>query len=78
MKIEREFIGKTYDDFLFRPRKGIADSRSDIALATRVTKQLTVQLPVVSANMDSVTASSMAKAMALEVCCGVIHRAMSI
>ena len=78
MKIEQEFIGKTYDDFLFRPRKGIANSRSDIALAARLTKQLTVQLPVISANMDSVTGSSMAKAMALEGGIGFIHRAMTI
>jgi len=76
--MERAFIGKTYDDFLFKPRKGIVNSRSDISLTTKLTNHLNIQLPIVSANMDSVTDSPMAKAMALQGGIGFIHRGKSI
>jgi IMP dehydrogenase len=43
-----------------------------------LTRGLTLELPIVSANMDSVTSWEMAEAMALEGGIGIIHRAMSI
>ena len=78
MECESAFIGKTYDDFLFRPQQGVVGSRSDVALQSRLTRQLAIALPVVSANMDSVTEASMAKTMALEGGIGFIHRALAI
>jgi IMP dehydrogenase len=59
--VEVEFIGRTYDDFLFRPQAGVVASRRDVALRTRLSRRLSLELPVVSANMDSVTGSQMAK-----------------
>lgn len=76
--LEPEFVGRTYDDFLFRPQAGIVESRRAVSLRTRLTRRLSVELPVVSANMDSVTGPGMAKAMALEGGLGFIHRALSI
>jgi IMP dehydrogenase len=76
--LEREFVGRTYDDFLFRPQAGVASSRGEIALAAPLSRGLGLELPVASANMDSVTGARMAKTMALEGGIGFIHRAMSI
>ncbi len=70
--------GKTFDDFLFRPQKGIAESRTHIALTSPLTNNLPLELPIVSSNMDSVTGKLMGQAMALEGGLGVIHRALSI
>lgn len=76
--LEPEFVGRTYDDFLFRPAKGIVGSRREIDLTLPLTAALELRLPVVSANMDSVTGGAMAKAMALEGGLGFIHRGLSI
>lgn len=76
--VEPEFIGRTYDDFLFRPQPGVVGSRRDVSLRTRLSRRLGLELPVVSANMDSVTGAQMAKAMALEGGTGFVHRGMSI
>ena len=78
MELEPIFLGKTYDDFLVRPQEGVVRSRRDIGLTARLTRQLTLALPVVSANMDSVTEAAMAKTLALEGGIGFIHRGMSI
>ncbi len=77
-KIEPEFVGRTYDDFLFRPQRGVVDTRRDVSLSTRFTKHVEIALPIVSANMDSVTGPAMAKTMALEGGLGILHRALSI
>jgi IMP dehydrogenase len=76
--LEKEFVGRTYDDFLFRPQRGAVPSRSEIQLGTRLSRGIALELPVVSANMDSVTGARMAKTMALEGGIGFIHRAMTI
>ena len=78
MECESVFLGKTYDDFLVRPQQGVVGSRRVIGLTSRLTPQLTIELPVVAANMDSVTEMAMAKTMALEGGMGFIHRAMTI
>ena len=75
---ESAWIGKTFDDFLFRPQKGITSSRSDISLAASLTSRISLELPIISSNMDSVTGRRMAETMALEGGLGVIHRGQSI
>lgn len=77
-KLEPEFIGKTFDDFLFRPQEGVAATRREVTLTSRLSQNLSLELPIVSANMDSVTSSTMAKTMALHGGIGIIHRALSI
>ena len=76
--LEPEFIGRTYDDFLFRPRKGVVGSRRRVRLTSRLTRAIALELPIVSANMDSVTTADMACTLALEGGVGFIHRAMPI
>ncbi len=72
------WIGKTFDDFLFRPQLGLVESRQRVGLTSRLTRQLLLELPIVSANMDSVTGMRMAESMALEGGLGLIHRGQSI
>ncbi len=76
--MEREFVGKTFDDFLFRPQRGKVSSRSHVDLSGRLSARHEISLPIVSANMDSVTGAAMAKTVALEGGVGIIHRAMTI
>jgi IMP dehydrogenase len=49
-----------------------------VSLTGRFTRHVTLELPIVSANMDSVTESPMARVLALEGGIGVVHRAMPI
>ena len=72
------FHGKSFDDFLFRPQKSVVLTRQEISVRSQLTKSLYLELPVVSANMDSVTGAKMARVMAAEGGIGVIHRGMSI
>ncbi len=76
--LEPEFVGRTYDDFLFRPQASPLGSRREVSLRTPLTRRLTLDLPVVSANMDSVTDARMAVAMALEGGLGFVHRGLPI
>ena len=76
--IDSQWVGKTFDDFLFRPQRGIAHSRTGITLATQLTSTVELELPIISSNMDSVTGLEMAQTMALEGGLGVIHRGQSI
>src|SRR3979409_660278 len=71
-------LALTYDDVLLVPcRSGVA-SRRDVDTGTRLTRDLRLNIPVVAANMDTVTEARMARAMAREGGIGVIHRFMSI
>ncbi len=76
--LDPAWIGKTFDDFLFRPQKGITATRAAIPLRSQLTTALALELPIVSSNMDSVTGGNMARTMALEGGLGVIHRGQSI
>src|SRR5947208_3687648 len=71
-------LALTYDDVLLVPcRSGVA-SRRDVNTGTRLTRDLRLNIPIVSANMDTVTEARMARAMAREGGIGVIHRFMPI
>jgi IMP dehydrogenase len=66
--------GLTFDDVLLVPRKASVGSRSDIDLRTQFSRRIRLNVPLVSANMDTVTESRMAIAMAQLGGIGVIHR----
>ncbi len=69
--------GLTFDDVLLIP----AESNvlpADVDLHTRLTRKITLNIPVMSAAMDTVTESRMAIALAREGGIGVIHKNMSI
>ena len=70
--------GLTYDDVLLVPQRSYIDHRHEISLKTRLTRSIEINLPFVSANMDTVTESAMAIALATEGGIGVIHRFMTI
>ena len=70
--------GLTFDDVLLIPKRSPIISRSQTKLKTRLSRNITLNIPLVSANMDTVTESSMAIALAREGGIGVIHRFMTI
>ncbi|MBI2462759.1 MAG: IMP dehydrogenase [Candidatus Spechtbacteria bacterium] len=70
--------GLTYDDILLIPQYSDISSRKLIDISTKFSRNVNLKSPIVSANMDTVTESRMAIAMALEGGLGVIHRFLSI
>ena len=70
--------GLTFDDVLLIPKRSPIISRSQTNLKTRLSRNINLNTPVISANMDTVTESPMAIALAREGGIGIIHRFMSI
>lgn len=70
--------GRTFDDFLLRPQHTAAHTRAGINLRAPLAGAMTLELPILSANMDSVTGEDMARALALEGGIGVVHRGWTI
>ncbi|WP_119698659.1 IMP dehydrogenase [Microbacterium halotolerans] len=71
------FVGLTYDDVLLLPgHTDVIPSEADAS--TRLTKRISLNIPVVSAAMDTVTEAPMAIALARQGGIGIIHRNISI
>lgn len=69
--------GLTYDDVLLVPAFSEVLPR-EVNIQTKFTKNITINVPIISAAMDTVTESSMAIAIAREGGIGVLHKNMSI
>ncbi|HEU5434538.1 MAG TPA: IMP dehydrogenase, partial [Thermomicrobiales bacterium] len=70
-------LGLTFDDVLLVPAASDV-MPADVDTATRLSRRITLQIPLLSAAMDTVTEARMAIAMAREGGLGVIHRNLSI
>jgi IMP dehydrogenase len=68
----------TFDDVLLVPKRTRIRSRKDVDLSTRLSRNIKLNTPIVSANMDSVTESAMAISMAHNGGIGIIHRFMPV
>jgi IMP dehydrogenase len=70
-------LGLTYDDVLLVPNYSEVLPR-DVDLSSKVTRNIELKTPIISAAMDTVTESAMAIAIAQEGGIGVIHKNMTI
>ncbi|MBF4695072.1 IMP dehydrogenase [Fusibacter ferrireducens] len=69
--------GLTYDDVLLIPQKSYV-LPNEVSTKTQLSKKITLNIPIISASMDTVTESKLAIAIAREGGLGIIHKNMSI
>ncbi len=70
--------GLTFDDVLIEPRRSRVRSRKEVETRTQFSRHIDLNIPIVSANMETVTEADMAIAVARDGGIGVIHRFMPI
>jgi IMP dehydrogenase len=71
-------LGLSYDDVLLVPKHSPVKSRKEVDMRTQLTKMISLNIPLVSANMDTVTEAHMAIAIAREGGLGIVHQFMTI
>ena len=77
MKLRPE-TALTFDDVLLVPKRSSIRSRHAVNTRTLLSRRIALAIPIVGANMDTVTESSMALALARMGSLGVIHRFMTV
>jgi len=68
----------TYDDVLIKPKYSEVTSRKKVLLKSKLTKKHTLNIPIISSNMDTITEDKMAIEMARLGGLGIIHRYCTI
>jgi IMP dehydrogenase len=74
----RPDYGLTFDDVLLVPQRSAIRSRKDVSTASWLVPGMRLSIPIVSSNMDTVTETQMAVAMAQLGGIGILHRFMTI
>lgn len=77
MKLRAE-PGLTFDDVLLAPKRSAIRSREDVGTSSLLVAGMRLSIPILSANMDTVTEVAMAVAMAQAGGIGILHRFASI
>jgi IMP dehydrogenase len=77
MSIKTIKEGLTYDDILLIPQHSEV-LPSDVSVKTRLTNKISLNIPILSAGMDTVTEANMAIAIAREGGIGIIHKNMTV
>jgi IMP dehydrogenase len=77
-EIPERNVALTFDDVLIAPMHCEMDSRKTPDLKTRLTKNFNIDAPFIASNMDTVTETEMAKAMAMLGGIGILHRFMDL
>lgn len=70
--------GLTFDDVLLMPRHSEISSRRNPDLKSKVTRNYSLNLPIISANMDTISEAPMCIAMANLGGMGILHRFLSV
>ena len=78
-QVPNKFFGEglTFDDVLLMPGYSQVLPR-DVEIKSRLTKDITLNVPLLSAAMDTVTEAALATALAREGGLGILHKNMSI
>jgi IMP dehydrogenase len=74
----RSDYGLTFDDVLLVPQRSAVRSRKDVSTASWLVPGIQLAIPIISSNMDTVTETRMAVAMAQLGGIGILHRFMTI
>jgi IMP dehydrogenase len=77
MSVIRPKLGLTFDDVLLVPRHSAVHPR-EVSTVTRLTRSISLNIPLISAAMDTVTEAEMAIAMARSGGIGVLHKNMTV
>jgi IMP dehydrogenase len=77
MSVIRPKVGLTFDDVLLVPRHSTVHPR-EVSTVTRLTRSISLNIPLISAAMDTVTEADMAIAMARSGGIGVLHKNMTV
>jgi IMP dehydrogenase len=77
MSVIRPKVGLTFDDVLLVPRHSTIHPR-EVSTETRFTRSISLNIPLISAAMDTVTEADMAIAMARAGGIGVLHKNMTV
>ena len=71
-------LGLTFDDVLLIPKRSSLKSRWDVDITTRFSRNIKLNIPLVSSPMDTVTEDKMAITLARHGGIGVIHRYLTL
>ncbi|MDG2261111.1 MAG: IMP dehydrogenase [Actinomycetota bacterium] len=78
MRLDDTPTGLTFDDVLLVPQRSSIRSRSDVDIRAKLSRNITLDIPIVAANMDTVCEFEMATTLAELGGIGIIHRFMTI
>ena len=78
MNLDDVRVGLAFDDVLLVPRRSAVRSRHDVSVATQLSRNVALGVPIVAANMDTVCESEMALALGHLGGIGIVHRFFTI